>query len=204
MPRLPGQQHPGLFQPQQQQWAQLQQHQQPVQPIYTASNHPRTDSTNSRNSPPLITSGNGSPTSPRAYHSRQIRPLYMPAVLRPTEHPSKAPPPRSSPPADEEDEDRGLKSNSSFISLGSALTRLSRRSTGDSGKCVDGNWNNLDMFPQPTALPTRKHWKVCLLSRVSPAPGTFSVYHSTKSNRMTPTAGPRIRRLRPFHLSQDV
>jgi hypothetical protein len=159
MPRLPGQQHQGLFQPQQQQWAQLQRQPEPVQPIFTASNHQRTHSNNSQNSPPLITSGNGSPTSPRAYYSRQIRPLYMPAVLRPTEHPSKAPPPRSSPPAEEEDEDRGLKSNGSFISLGSALTRLSRRSTGDSGKCVEGNWNNLDMFPQPTGLPTRKHWK---------------------------------------------
>lgn len=90
MPRLPGQQHQGLFQPQQQQWAQLQRPQEPVQPIFTTSNHQRAHSNNSQNSPPLITSGNGSPTSPRAYYSRQIRPLYMPAVLRPTEHPSKA------------------------------------------------------------------------------------------------------------------
>jgi hypothetical protein len=162
MPRLPDQQqHPGLFQPQQQQWAQLQQ-QHPIQPIYTAPSHHQRQQSNNSNTriSPLSTSGSGSPTSPKTYHTRQIRPLYMPAVLRPNEFRSKAP--RSSPPTDDEvDEDKPLKSNSSFISLGSALTRLSRRSTGDSGQDVSETWN-LDMFPQPTGMPTREHWKVCL------------------------------------------
>ena len=112
---------------------------------------------------PLSTSGNASPTSPRNYLGRATRPMYMPAVLRPTEFPSKAPPPR--PRAEDEDdaEERTLRPNSSFIGGLNALGRLSRRSTGDSGKCVDGTWN-LDLFPQPTGTPTRKHWKVCSLT----------------------------------------
>lgn len=108
---------------------------------------------------PLSTSGNGSPTSPSKNHiTRQIRPLYMPAVLRPTEFPSKAPA-RLKTEEDDQSEERSLQSNSSFIGL-PALGRLSRRSTGDSGKCLDSEWN-LDLFPKPTGVPTRKHWKVC-------------------------------------------
>jgi len=108
---------------------------------------------------PLSTSGNASPTSPsKKFITRQIRPLYMPAVLRPTEFPSKAP---SRPKTEEEDlaEEESLQPNRSLISLPS-LGKLSRRSTGDSGKCFDGDWN-LDLFPKPTGTPTRKHWKVC-------------------------------------------
>ncbi|KAK3313476.1 hypothetical protein B0H66DRAFT_353163 [Apodospora peruviana] len=119
---------------------------------------------------PLSTSGNTSPISPKNYIQRQKRPNYMPAVLRPTEFPSKAPPPRpKAATGDGEEEetaamDRTLRPNTSFISLGAAtIGRLSRRSTGDSGKCVDGggddaDWN-LDLFPKPTGTPTRKHWK---------------------------------------------
>jgi hypothetical protein len=71
--------------------------------------------------------------------------------------------------SDEED-DRTLRSNSSFITLSGALGRLSRRSTGDSGKCVDGNWN-LDAYPEPKGFPTREHWKVCFPSPTKQ--GTF-------------------------------
>ncbi|KAK0621356.1 hypothetical protein B0T17DRAFT_508711 [Bombardia bombarda] len=107
---------------------------------------------------PLSTSSN-SPTSPKSYITRQIRPLYMPAVLRPTEFPSKASS-RAKTEDVEEPAERALRPNSSFISLSglSALGRLSRRSTGDSGKCMDGNWN-LDLFPKPTGGPSRRHWK---------------------------------------------
>ncbi|KAK1751865.1 vacuolar segregation protein pep7 [Echria macrotheca] len=112
---------------------------------------------------PLSTSNNASPTSPRNNLGRGTRPMYMPAVLRPTEFPSKAPPPRPIPGDGEDDDDddaepRTPRPNSSFIGGLNALGRLSRRSTGDSGKCVDGKWN-LDLFPQPTGTPTRKHWK---------------------------------------------
>jgi hypothetical protein len=107
---------------------------------------------------PLSTSTSASPTSPKSYHGRQVRPLYMPAVLRPTEHSSRA---SSNKPEDLDEIERVQSSNSSFVRLGglSALGRLSRRSTGDSGKCMDGDWN-LDLFPKPTAQPTREHWKV--------------------------------------------
>ncbi|KAK0646628.1 hypothetical protein B0T16DRAFT_391028 [Cercophora newfieldiana] len=121
------------------------------------------NNSNANNQPqisPLSTPGNASPTSPKNYLGRPIRPLYMPAVLRPNEFPSKAPPPRPKPEDDDGAEERTLRPNSSFISLGglSALGRLSRRSTGDSGKCVDDQLN-LNSFPKPTGTPTRKHWK---------------------------------------------
>ncbi|KAK9416151.1 hypothetical protein SUNI508_09731 [Seiridium unicorne] len=111
---------------------------------------------NSRQISPLSTSNNTSPTSPKSYHGRQLRPLYMPAVLRPTDYPSKRTPTKK---ADDQDDD-SLKASSSWTSLAGlgALGRLTRRSTGDSGKCMDGELN-LDMFPKPTAEPTRKHWK---------------------------------------------
>ena len=111
---------------------------------------------------PLSTSNSASPTSPKAYHTRQVRPLYMPAVLRPTEFPSKPSSAKQSPAAEgEEDDDKVLRSSNSFISLAglSALGRLSRRSTGDSGKCMGGDWN-LDLFPKVHSLPKRDHWKV--------------------------------------------
>jgi hypothetical protein len=112
---------------------------------------------------PLSTSGNGSPTSPKSSITRPIRPMYMPAVLRPTEFPSKAPPLHIEGDADDGDERaRFVRTNSSIISLpGLGAFRLSRRSTGDSGKCVDGDWN-FDLFPKVSGPPTRKHWKVRL------------------------------------------
>lgn len=106
---------------------------------------------------PLSTSNSNSPTSPKPYHRQRLRPLYMPAVLRPNEHPSKKTIGRKS---EAQDDDGQLSSCNSFISLGGlgALSRLSRRTTGDSGMCVDDEWN-LDLFPKPTAQPTRQHWK---------------------------------------------
>ncbi|KAG4217659.1 hypothetical protein PC116_g33861 [Phytophthora cactorum] len=83
----------------------------------------------------------------------------MPAVLRPTEHPCKI-----GRKTEAQEDDNPLSSNSSFISLTGlgALSRLSRRATADSGKCVDDDEWDLDMFPKPTAQPTRQHWKVSL------------------------------------------
>ncbi|KAK3333178.1 hypothetical protein B0T19DRAFT_118767 [Cercophora scortea] len=106
---------------------------------------------------PLSTS---SPTSPRPSIARQQPRPYMPAVLRPTQFPSKAPPPKPKPEDEAETDERALRPNSSFISLGGlgALGLLSRRSTGDSGKCMGDDFN-LDLFPKPTGVPTRKHWK---------------------------------------------
>jgi hypothetical protein len=161
MPRLQEQQHSAFFQAQNQQKPQLPQwQQQQVLPTFAP---PPQQGQSSTQISPLSTSGSASPTSPKAYHTRQIRPLYMPAVLRPTEHPSRPLPTRTKTDTSDDEDDRTLRSNSSFITLSGALGRLSRRSTGDSGKCVDGKWN-LDAFRQPTGLPTREHWKVCYLS----------------------------------------
>ncbi|KAI1777632.1 FYVE-domain-containing protein [Hypoxylon cercidicola] len=106
---------------------------------------------------PLSTSNSTSPTSPKPYHRQRLRPLYMPAVLRPNEHPSKRVPARKS---EAQEDDDQLSCNNSFISLTGlgALSRLSRRTAGDDGKWADVEWD-LDLFPKPTAQPTRRHWK---------------------------------------------
>lgn len=171
MPRLQDQHQSSFFHAQnQQQPPPPQWQQQQVLPTFAPPPQQQQQNQITTQISPLSTSGSASPTSPKAYHTRQIRPLYMPAVLRPTEHHSKPPPTRQPKAADtsDDEDDRTLRSNSSFITLSGALGRLSRRSTGDSGKCVDGNWN-LDAFAKPTGLPTREHWKVCLfLPNLSP------------------------------------
>ena len=88
----------------------------------------------------------------------------MPAVLRPNLYPSKRSPAKKS-----EDADRSsLQSTHSLLSLNgwALLGRLTRRATVDCGKALDHDdddgavqWN-LDLFPKPTAQPTRDHWKV--------------------------------------------
>lgn len=108
-------------------------------------------------------SGN-SPTSPKAYHTRQARPLFMPAALRPNEFPSKPiPTPKSSVSEDSTPVGSLTRSNTSLFGFaGSAVSRLTRRSTGDSGKAFEEDEDELDvdMFPDVTALPTKQHWKV--------------------------------------------
>ncbi|KAI1492454.1 hypothetical protein F5X96DRAFT_677702 [Biscogniauxia mediterranea] len=149
MPRLPDQ-HQSHFFPH---------HHQPSSQIHSPTYLPQAPhgGYQSQQISPLSTSNNGSPTSPKSYHGQRLRPLYMPAVLRPTQHPSKNTPNKKS---EEQEGDSSLGLNSSFISLAglSALGRLRRRSTGDTGKCTDDEWN-LDLFPKPTAQPTRRHWK---------------------------------------------
>lgn len=166
MPRLPDQQQAAFYQPQMPTYSPTYSQPQAQAPLPVYPPQPPQQQCNPQISP-LSTSNNASPTSPRSYHGRQMRPLYMPAVLRPTEFPSKAPTqkPKPKPSAEEDEDDKALRSSGSFISLSglSALGRLSRRSTGDSGKCVDGNWN-LDMFPVPKGSPTMEHWKVRLVA----------------------------------------
>jgi hypothetical protein len=111
------------------------------------------------------TSNNSSPTSPKPYQGQRSRPLYMPAVLRPNEHPSKMlyNKDEGEPQTPGQDDDRPASSANSFITLPGlgAWNRLSRRSTCDSDNSMESEWN-LDLFPKPTAPPTRQHWKVCL------------------------------------------
>ncbi|KAI9740776.1 MAG: hypothetical protein M1818_004741 [Claussenomyces sp. TS43310] len=107
---------------------------------------------------------NASPTSPRSsiahlpVHTRQLRPpkspLYVPAVLRPTEPPRRISKPSPLTPPQ--------SMNGSFDSLNGARP-LSRRSTTESGKFGFGNvteseWSD-EGFAKVTDLPTRKHWK---------------------------------------------
>ncbi|KAL8400360.1 hypothetical protein RB594_000662 [Gaeumannomyces avenae] len=102
-----------------------------------------------------------SPTSPKGGYQPSRRPLFVPAVLRPNEFPSKEPPTRN------DDEcaiaaDTPVSSTSSFMNLAGlgAIGRLSRRSTSDSGRSSTLEPElNVSLFPIVSAPPTRKHWK---------------------------------------------
>jgi len=118
---------------------------------------------------PLSTSNNESPTSPKPYHGQRLRPLYIPAVLRPTERPYKnnygakyegEAHEQGQGQLQGHDDERPMSSASSFISLpGLRVWGGYRRRTSDDGKGSEGEWD-LDLFPKPTAPPTRQHWKV--------------------------------------------
>ncbi|KAL1866603.1 hypothetical protein VTK73DRAFT_4633 [Phialemonium thermophilum] len=155
MPRLPDYQPPpSFYQEQAQQLLPSQQHLPPLGPLRG----------NPSQISPISSTSSISPPQTKTYLTRPIRPLYVPAVLRPTEFPCKPAPRKAQPegPSAEEEDgcERVLRSSGSFISLSGlgALSRLSRRSTGDSADSANGSWN-LDMFPKPTGLPTRNHWK---------------------------------------------
>ncbi|UNI14431.1 Zn finger protein [Purpureocillium takamizusanense] len=109
------------------------------------------------------------PPSPRGQHARPGRPMYMPAVLRPCdEFPSKriARTKTGGSTSDSDSDSTLRRANSNLMSLAglSGLgNKLSRRSTGESTQPLDGDWN-IDSFPEVTAPPTRKHWKVKTLT----------------------------------------
>lgn len=109
-----------------------------------------------------LTSSPSNPTSPRAYHARQVRPLYMPAALRPNLFPSKQIKPKAQDAASTTSTDSDCtlrRTNSGIMNLSFFGKTLSRTSTGDSSKSsLDGDFD-LEMFPEVTDLPTRKHWK---------------------------------------------
>ncbi|KAK4460536.1 vacuolar segregation protein pep7 [Cladorrhinum samala] len=120
---------------------------------------PYPSATNKTQISPLSTSGS-SQTSPKNYTAREESKPYIPAVLRRNEFPPINISTEAELVMQERSDEQPLRPNSSFMSLGGlgALGRLSRRSTGDSAKHVDGSWN-LDLFPEPTGAPTRKNWK---------------------------------------------
>ncbi|KAI0480701.1 hypothetical protein GGR56DRAFT_286478 [Xylariaceae sp. FL0804] len=170
MPRLPAQQQPHYFPHQHQHMPP-----QPESPTYLPQAAPGYQS---QQVSPLSTSSNVSPTSTKSYHRQRLRPLYMPAVLRPTERPSKKASGKGAE-DDGQDEDAPLSSSGSFINLSglAVLGRLNRRATGDSGKCMEGEWN-MDMFPKPTAQPTREHWKPDLQSAVCDEPSCMRHFNA--------------------------
>lgn len=123
---------------------------QPISPINSAT----------------ATPNNSSPTSPRAgppnllAHTRQLRPLksplYIPAVLRPTDPPKRVQ--KASPLTPPQSK------HNSFDDLEDART-LSRRSTGVGGALFGlGAITEAELsvvgLGKVTDLPTREHWKV--------------------------------------------
>lgn len=123
---------------------------------------------------PLDTSGMpqnqvySTPPSPNGQHfNHGGRPMYMPAVLRRCdEFPSrKVTRCKTASSTSSTDSDSTLRrANTAIMSIpGLSLfgQKLSRRSTGESGKTLDGEWK-LDSFPEVTGLPTRTHWKVSI------------------------------------------
>jgi len=111
------------------------------------------------------TPNNVSPTSPRSSlpphlpaHTRQLRPpkspLYVPAVLRPTDPPRRKASPLTPP----------QSMHSSWEDLDNART-LSRRSTGDSGKfglgaITEAEYSTEGLGEVTGVHPSRDHWKV--------------------------------------------
>ncbi|KAK2595776.1 Zn finger protein [Conoideocrella luteorostrata] len=105
------------------------------------------------------------PPSPTSQHRQQGgRPMYMPAVLRRCdEFPApKVTRCRTAGSTSSTDSDSTLRrANTAIMSIPGLVMfgqRLSRRSTGEGNKTLDGEWK-LDAFPQVTGVPTRKHWK---------------------------------------------
>ncbi|KAI2637297.1 FYVE zinc finger protein [Xylaria nigripes] len=126
------------------------------------TSHQGAQHSQSRQVSPLSTSDGCSPTSTNTSHRQRLRPLYMPAVLLPTEHPYKGSFGHKSEVGSQgQCQDDGLLSSpSSFVGLSGfgAWNILRRRSTSDTETYIETDWN-VDLFPVPTAPPTRHHWK---------------------------------------------
>ena len=124
------------------------------------------------------TPANVSPTSPRNtsnlstlhLHTRPPKsPLYVPAVLRPTEKPARQSPPKNV--------------DSSLDSADSSWSASGRRATGDSlesgiSRVVTEEWNEEIQGPV-TGPPSRNHWKVRISQQSCNNLATISYfYHS--------------------------
>ncbi|KAI7932470.1 hypothetical protein M0657_000600 [Pyricularia oryzae] len=141
--------------------------QQPQSQQFRSSNPYQTQYLNRQSSPPNSGSmlKQDSPPSPSGFPSRRRgnAPLFVPAVLRPNEFPSREPhehrshasvdlpssAPRSSP-------------GSGFINLAGigaiSISRFARRSSADSNSFVESELEK-KLFPPVTAEPKRSHWK---------------------------------------------
>jgi hypothetical protein len=127
-------------------------------------------SSNKPNSNP----GTGPSTSPVGSHSpssskaRVVKPLYIPAVLRPNEFPTRSARSKPGSPTGEPASSEADPGNTSLRRSSTSLMgmtgfnvlgqRLGRRPDGPGGNGV-GNDFDLKMFPSVTALPRRDHWK---------------------------------------------
>lgn len=114
------------------------------------------------------TPANNSPTSPRLnkatlrqlpLQSRQLRPLktplYVPAVLRPTERPQKLASPITPP----RSVHGSLDSLNEAESTEPASQTMESKSSGIS-KVAEHEWMKHEHLGEVTGLPTRDHWKV--------------------------------------------
>ncbi|EAQ91223.1 hypothetical protein CHGG_03158 [Chaetomium globosum CBS 148.51] len=155
MPRVPGEQQNPYYAPAHQQRQQYRPQQAPFQPSPITTTYPASTHYNSPVSP-LGTPGSISPTSSKNYITRQIRPLYVPAVLRPTEFPSKPAPPQ--PDAEDENDfvEDGLRPTSSFHeSRWPKRVRAAEQAglRGDSAKSIDSILESRPVPRSPQARP---------------------------------------------------
>ncbi|KAL6869548.1 Zn finger protein [Amphichorda felina] len=161
MPTLPGDQH---------QHHAPQPRQNPQRPQHLRSLSYQVQPTSHHQISPLSTSDESQkhtasvPGSPKAYHGRHCRPMYMPAVLRPnsdfTQKLTRASTTQSAShrPDGEYTTGRRLSNGLMNVTGLAMIQRLSRRSTAESDNQPEGGWD-LELFPAVTDLPTRNHWK---------------------------------------------
>ena len=143
----------------------IQQTTPPPPQLYTSQAQftPPSNDTLSNTTTTLTTTTPISPISPRAsWHipqhlqmpTRQIRqrqgPLYVPAVLRPTEKPA-----RSSPPKTGGQQFGSPESMDEFMGDGMATGLVPHLS-----RIVTEEWNNEEVLGPVTGTPSRNHWKV--------------------------------------------
>ena len=123
----------------------------PPTPTTSAATNPATTST-----PPIF--------NPLPLQSRQMRPpkgpLYVPAVLRPTEIFPKSSPP--SPPQSFNGSPSSLNDSNNNEPTAQMFRRRSTIDSQTSGisKLAEKEWMKLEHLGQVTGLPTRDHWKV--------------------------------------------
>ncbi|KAM3502699.1 hypothetical protein MY10362_004675 [Beauveria mimosiformis] len=114
--------------------------------------------------PPSPRGTSGSRSNIHSSNAAGARPLYMPAVLRPNyEFPPQQPLSRSPGSSSDSGSDSTLRRTNtanllSLTGLGAIGHRLSRRSTIESSKSLEGDWD-LATYPDVTSPPTRRHWK---------------------------------------------
>ena len=132
-------------------------------PLYGASHRPSPTSMTS-------TPSNASPVSPRSRsflsyqlpnQVRQIRPpktpMYVPAVLRPTEYPS-----RSSPPTPPKSLHASLENLEHDDLEAEIIRQAEEEGRSPQDLVADQGWiGEEEELGEVTGLPTRDHWKVC-------------------------------------------
>jgi hypothetical protein len=187
MPKLPGDLHQIPQAPNPQVLAQRPLHTRSLS--YQVPHHPSSNQVSPLSSSDERLQASTTASSPNAYHARQARPLYMPAVLRPNseftaQKLTKGFALGRANTAGAVTERR--LSGGSFLGMpgiAAISQRLGRRTTGDSAKYLEGDWD-LDIFPDVTDGPTRQHWKVSKHTSMHP---THNLMGQASSSPLTIT-----------------